>query len=82
MKSWAFWNTNLSIYLTVYSLLIRSYLPLFAQFYILRVCALHEHDAHTCRSLDKNVKYTNLFEAYTMGCKFLFQRVQVPYTLG
>jgi len=39
MKFWAFWNTNLSIYNTVYLLLIRSYLPLSAQFFILRVVA-------------------------------------------
>jgi len=34
------------------------------------VCALHEHAAHTRRSLDKKFKYTNLFEVYTMGVIF------------
>jgi len=34
------------------------------------VCALHEHVVHTCRSLDKKFKYTNLIEAYTTGGKF------------
>jgi len=37
MKFWAFLNTNLSIYHIVYLLLIRSYSPLSAQFFILRV---------------------------------------------
>ena len=37
MKSWAFWNTNLSTYYTVYLMLKSSYLALSAQFFILRV---------------------------------------------
>lgn len=37
MKSWALFNTNLSIYYAVYLLLKCSYLLLSAQFYILRV---------------------------------------------
>jgi hypothetical protein len=37
MKSWAFWNTNLSIYHTAYLMLKYSYLVLSAQFFILRV---------------------------------------------
>gem|GEM_PF-6446375 len=34
------------------------------------VCALHEHAAHTRRSLDKKFKYTNIIEADTTGVKF------------
>ena len=37
MISWAFWNTNLSIYYTVYLIVKCSFLPLSAQFFILRV---------------------------------------------
>ena len=37
MKSWALWNTNLSIYRTVYLTLKCSYLVISAQFFILRV---------------------------------------------
>jgi len=33
MKSWAFWNTNISIYHTVYLLLFRSCLPLSVNFF-------------------------------------------------
>jgi len=75
MISWAFWNTNLSIYYNLYLMLKCSYLPLSAQFIILRVCALHEHAAHTRRMLDKKFKYTNLIETYTMGGGNIFQRV-------
>ena len=44
MKFWAFWNTKLSIYNTVYLLLIRSYLPLSAQFFIL--CVVGRYSIH------------------------------------
>lgn len=37
MKSWAFWNTNLSICYAVYLFLIHSYLPLSDQFFYIRV---------------------------------------------
>ncbi len=37
MKSWAFWNTNLSIYHGVQLMLKCSFVILFAQFFILRV---------------------------------------------
>ena len=65
---------HLSIYHTVCLLLIHLYLSLSAQFFILFVCALHVHSAHTFRKLLKKIKSTNLFSGLMDKCVNLLSR--------
>ena len=57
MKSWAFWNTNLSVYYAVYLLLNHSYLPLSAQFFILRVVASTSFFCSICQCVGTGILF-------------------------